>query len=142
MDQDGDILDQCVIGLSGINLFLHEQAKIRLAASWEREIRLQRGLRSLQRLQEMRPLDGELEEQMAIARQEIREVEESRHDFFFHMQAAQWSQVGDRVIGEFLSWLGRGTAVLGYSSSRSQTVRWQWSLRRYRRWPQISTGIF
>ena len=40
---------------------------------------------------------------MVVARQEIGEVEESRHDFFFHMQAAQWSQVGDRVTEEFLS---------------------------------------
>ena len=68
MDQDVGIVDQCVAGLGSISHFLHEQARSHLEASREREIRLWRGLRSLQRLQEMRPFDSELEEQMAVAR--------------------------------------------------------------------------
>ena len=42
-----------------------------------------------------------MEEQISRARQEIREVEECRHAFFFHSQASQWTQLGDRVTGEF-----------------------------------------
>ena len=41
-----------------------------------------------------------------MARQEIREVEEHRHEFFFHSQAAQWTQIGERVTGEFLEVAG------------------------------------
>ena len=115
-------MDQCVAGLSAISLFLHEQAGSRLAASREREIRLRRDLRSLRRLQEMRPFDSELEEQMAVARQEIREVEESCHDYFFHMQATQWSQVGDRVTGEFFELAGPRHRRAGSSSLKNQMV--------------------
>ena len=44
--------------------------------------------------------------QLAQAQQELRETEERRHDFLFHRHAAQWTQVGDRVLGEFLSIMG------------------------------------
>ena len=33
-------------------------------------------------------------------------MEERRHAFFFHSQAAQWTQLGDRVIGEFFEITG------------------------------------
>ena len=104
--QDVRIVEQCVLGLRGISLFLHATARRRLEESRERERRLRRGLRSIQHLQELRPHDAELEEQLSLARQEIREVEEHRHDFFFHSQAAQWTQVGDRVTGGFFEVVG------------------------------------
>ena len=44
--------------------------------------------------------------QLAQAQQELRETEERRHDFLFHRHAAQWTQVGDRVSGEFFSIMG------------------------------------
>ena len=39
--------------------------------------------------------------QLAQVQQELHEIEERRHDFLFHRQAAQWTQVGDRVTREF-----------------------------------------
>ena len=35
------------------------------------------------------------------AQQELCMIEERRHEFLYHRQAAHWSQVGDRVTGEF-----------------------------------------
>ena len=105
--QDVGIVEQCVLWLRGISLFLHATARRHLEESREQERRLRRGLRSIQHLQELRLHDAELEEKLSLARQEIREVEEHRHDFFFHSQAAQWwTQVGDRVTGEFFEVVG------------------------------------
>ena len=84
-------MEQCVLGLRDISLFLHAMARRQLEESRERKRRLRRGLWSIQNLQELRPHDGELEEQLSLARQEIREVEEHRHNFSFHSQAAQWT---------------------------------------------------
>ena len=33
-------------------------------------------------------------------------MEEHRHEFFFHSQAAQWTQIGDKVTGEFFEVAG------------------------------------
>ena len=33
-------------------------------------------------------------------------MEKRRHAFFFHNQASQWTQLGDRVIGEFFEIIG------------------------------------
>ena len=89
--QDLDSAEQCAKGLRGISCFLHEKAKCRLEELRERERRLRRGLCALQRIQERSPQDSEVEEQISRARQEIREVEEGRHAFFFHSQASQWT---------------------------------------------------
>ena len=33
-------------------------------------------------------------------------MEDRRHEFFYHSQAAQWTQTGDRVFGEFFEVAG------------------------------------
>ena len=70
--QDVDPVEQCVLGLRGISLYLHEMARSRLEECRERERQLRRGLQSIQHLQEQRPQDAELEEQLSMTRQEIR----------------------------------------------------------------------
>ena len=45
--QDVGIVEQCVLGLRDISLFLHATARRRLEESRERERRLRRGLRSI-----------------------------------------------------------------------------------------------
>ena len=81
MGQKLNIAEQCAVGLRDISLFLHEKAKCRLEEMRERERRIFRGLKALQRLWEWRPFDSELKEWMIHARQEIKELEERRHDF-------------------------------------------------------------
>ena len=68
---------------------------------------------------EKRPYDVELEEQMRHAKQEIREVEERRHEFFFHSQVAQWTQIGDRVTGEFFEVAGPQHHHAGADNSKN-----------------------
>ena len=74
--QDVDLVEQCVLGLRGISLCLHETARSRLEECRERERQLRIGLQSIKHLQEQRPHDMELEEQLSLARQEIREMSE------------------------------------------------------------------
>ena len=47
---DVDIVEECVLGLRGISLFLHDTARSHLEESKEQEHRLCRGLRSIQHL--------------------------------------------------------------------------------------------
>ena len=37
------------------------------------------------------------------AQQELRELEDRRSEYVYHRQSAQWTQVGDRVTGEFFA---------------------------------------
>lgn len=57
----------------------------------------------MQRLLERSPDSDWIGTQLAQAQQELHEIEERRYAFLFHRQAAQWTQVGDRVSEEFLS---------------------------------------
>ena len=90
----------------------------------------------------MRPLDSELEEQMAVVRQEIPELEESCYHYFFHMQEAQWSQVGDRVTGEFFELAGPRHRRAGVEQLKELDGSMAGSLRRYGRRLQIFKGTF
>ena len=94
------------MGLERISSFLREEARLRLARLREDERRLHRGVASLQRLLERSPDSEWAGTQLAQAQQELREIEERRHDFLFHRQASQWTQVGGRVTREFFSITG------------------------------------
>ena len=75
----------------------------RLGEIRERERRLRRSLASLQHMQEQRPTCEWTETQVRQARHEVREIEEARHEFYYHRQASQWTQLGDRVTREFFA---------------------------------------
>ena len=95
-----------VLGLGQICTLFREEAAARLAQTREAERRLHRSIASLQRLLESSPDSDWIGTQLAQAQQELRETEERRYAFLFHRQAAQWTQVGDRVSGEFFSITG------------------------------------
>ena len=95
-----------VTGLSQISTFFREESCRRFSQTRETERCLHRSVASLEKLLES-SLDSEwVGTQLAQACQELRETLERRHDFLFHRQAAQWTQVGDRVTGDFFSITG------------------------------------
>ena len=82
-----------VQGLGHISSFLRAEAASRLEQTREAERRLHRSVASLQRLLESNPDNDWVGTQLAQAQQEMRETEEHRHDFVFHIHVAQWIQV-------------------------------------------------
>ena len=103
---DLDAAEQCAHGITALSYFMHETARARLEEARERERRLRRSLATLQRLQEQQPSCEWVETQLSQARREVIEIEEARHEFYFHRQASQWTQLGDRVTGEFFAITG------------------------------------
>ena len=41
--------------------------------------------------------------QLIQAQQELKEVEDRRSEYVYHRQTSEWTQVGDRFIGEFFA---------------------------------------
>ena len=89
------------LGLQQVSTFLRDEASRRLAEAREVERRLHCSVASLQRQVEQYPLSEWATSQLIQAQQELRAVEERRHEFLFHRQATHWTQVGDRVSREF-----------------------------------------
>ena len=105
-------------GIQELSVLFREEARQRAEQLREAERSLRRGLASLQRQQETHPESAWVETQMAQARQELREVEERRHDFSYHRQASHWARVGDRVSAEFFDITGPRHARAGIRSLR------------------------
>ena len=80
---------------------MRDEASKRLAEAREVERRLHCSVASLERQVEQYPSSKWAGSQLIQAQQELRAVEERRHEFLFHRQAAHWTQVGDRVSREF-----------------------------------------
>ena len=97
----GERAQSCADGLLRISDLLRDEATSRLCLIRESERALRRGVSSIQRQLERRPDSEWLGTQLAQARQELRDIEDRRYEFLFHRRATQWSQVGDRVTGEF-----------------------------------------
>ena len=57
----------------------------------------------MQRILESHPDSEWASTQLIQAQQELREVEDRRSEYVYHRQSAQWTQVGDRVTGEFFA---------------------------------------
>ena len=62
---------------------------------------LHRGVASLQRILESHPDSEWASTQLIQAQQELREVEDRSSEYVYQRQATQWTQVGNRVTGEF-----------------------------------------
>ena len=102
----GSVAATAMRGIRELSVLFREEARQRAEQLREAERSLRRGLASLQRQQETHPKSAWVETQMAQARQELREVEERRHDFSYNRQASHWTQVGDRVSAEFFDITG------------------------------------
>ena len=50
----------------------------------------------------------------------MREIEESRHEFYYHQQASQWTQLGDRVTREFFAINGPRHSCVGIRQLKRQ----------------------
>ena len=92
-----------VRGLVGQSEMLREEAGRHLATVREQERRLHRTVAALQRQLEHHPDSQWVGMQLDQARQKLRVVEEQRHKFYFHRQAAHWTQVGDWVTRDLFS---------------------------------------
>ena len=99
--QSGSMGAALADGLQQISSFLLSKAEDRLRQARETERDLHRGIASIQRQLERHPESEWLGSQLAQAQQELRDVEDRRYEFSFHRQAASWTQVGDRVTGDF-----------------------------------------
>ena len=64
---------------------------------------LHQGVASLQHILEGHPNSKWAGTQLVQAQQELQEVEDWRLEFVYHRQTSQWTQVGDRVTGEFFA---------------------------------------
>ena len=91
----------CADGLEAVSLLLRGEATRRLAEARETERRLHRSVATLMRQLERQPASEWVGSQLLQAQQELRVVQDIRSEFVFHRQASHWSQVGDRVTGEF-----------------------------------------
>ena len=103
-----------------ISSFLWGEAASRLSSTREAERALHRSVSSIQRQLERRPDNEWLGTQLAQARQELRDTENRRYEFFFHRRTAQWTQVGDRVTGEFFRTTGPRFSREGVRGLRRQ----------------------
>ena len=99
--------------LLGLSSAFRDESQRRLEEARETARRLRRSVAALQRQQEMHPDSAWVETQLMQARQELRETEERRHEFSYHRQAAHWTQVGDRVTGDFFDTTGPRHARTG-----------------------------
>lgn len=71
------------------------EASRRLAKVQEQEQRLHQSVASLQRQEERHPSNEWVGTQLDQTRQELRAIEERRHEFSFHRQATHWTHVGE-----------------------------------------------
>ena len=128
-------------GLVDQSMQFREEAGRRLAAAREQERRLHRSVAALQRQLERHPDSQWVGTQLDQARQELRVVEERRHEFSFHRQAAHWTQVGDRVTGDFFSVTGPRHSRTGFAGYADRTDRVPQSLTRSEGLLQIFTEL-
>lgn len=120
MPIDGfDALNAVSRGLARLSEQFRGVAKERLATAREAERRLHRSIASLQCHLETHPDSEWVGLQLEQAQQELRLIEERRHEFSYHRQALQWTQLGDKVSGEFF-------ALTSPRHSRTGVRRLQW----------------
>ena len=99
--QSGSLGATLADGIQQISSLLLSEAEDRLRRARETERDLHRGIASIQRQLERHPDSEWLGSQLAQAQQELWDVEDWRYKFSYHRQAASWTQVGDRVTGDF-----------------------------------------